>query len=322
MSHIFFIDGIEKLNIKKDSSLMMALAFQEKGHEVFILFENDFYIENRGEINFKLFPLTGTFLSDGFYLEGVEFGEPIQKNVSKDDVIHMRIDPPYDIRYQRYLWMLEFIQDQVGARILNNPKGIMLHNEKLAAFKSKEHSVHSFVGSSNEGFTKFVANQKSLGTEDLILKPLDLYSGIGVEKVDINDAKLEEIFQRKVKEYQGAIVAQPFLKAVYDGEYRSIYYEGEEIGTIMKKPVDGDFLANIAQGAKFEATELPKELKAECERISKEMMKDGISFIAFDLLGDTVTEINVTCPGLLVEVSYALNKNIAQLFADKFPNNK
>jgi len=319
MSHIFFIDTIEKLNIKKDSSLMMALAFQEKGHEVHILFENDFYIENRGDISFKLFPLTGTFQADGFYLKGVEFQNPAYKVLSKNDVIHMRIDPPYDIRYQRYLWMLEFIQDQVGTRILNDPKGIMLHNEKLAAFKSKHHSVHSFVGSSTEGFTKFVENQKVLGTADLILKPLDLYSGIGVEKVGINDPKLNDIFDRKVKEYQGAIVAQPFLTAVYDGEYRSIYYEGEEVGTIMKRPVDGDFLANIAQGAKFEAAELPKELKDECDRISKEMMKDGISFIAFDLLGDTVTEINVTCPGLLVEVSYALKKNIAQLFADKFP---
>jgi len=86
----------------------------------------------------------------------------------------------------------------------------------------------------------------------------------------------------------------------------------------MKKPVGGDFLANIAQGAHFEAYELTGEIKKECDDIASELLKDGVNFIAYDILGGAVTEINVTCPGLLVEVSYALKKNMANTYAGHF----
>src|SRR5690606_33579961 len=143
-----------------------------------------------------------------------------------------------------------------GVRVLNNPRGIMLHNEKLDAYKLT-HSVESYVGSSLEGFLQFVESLKKSGETELILKPLDLYSGIGVEKVSLMDQqKLEERFLSKVKEFFGAIVAQPFMKEVFQGEHRSIYYNGLEIGTIIKRPNQGEFLSNIAQGAKFEKSEL------------------------------------------------------------------
>src|SRR5690606_30143221 len=173
--------------------------------------------------------------------------------------------------------------------------------------------------SSLEGFLQFVESLKKRGETELILKPLDLYSGIGVEKVSLMDQqKLEERFLSKVKEFFGAIVAQPFMKEVFQGEHRSIYYNGLEIGTIIKRPNQGEFLSNIAQGAKFEKSELVASAKLECERIAKELLKDDVNFIAFDILGDKITEINITCPGLLVEVSYAYKKDLAGTIAKLF----
>ena len=147
---------------------------------------------------------------------------------------------------------------------------------------------------------------------------MDLYSGIGVEKFDINDEHLTAKFSKKVEEYNGAIIAQPFIKAVYDGEYRAVYFDGEEVGSIMKKPLPGEFLTNIAQGAKYEKVDLPAKVKDNCDRTARALLEDGIRIIAFDILGESITEVNITCPGLFVEVSYANKKNLADLYANLF----
>ncbi len=318
MAHIFFIDPLEKLNIKKDSTLMMALSFQQRGIESYLLFEKDFYITNEIKTELKLYKFSGSFKEDGCYLAKLEKTETIDYEVTENDIIHMRIDPPYDSRYQRYLWMLDFIQNQTQCEVINSPLKIMKYNEKLVAYRDLENSLPSYIGSSEEGFTKFTADLAKQGIKDLILKPLDLYSGIGVEKVSMSDPELMDKFQKKVKEFMGAIVCQPFKDDVYEGEYRAIYFDAEEIGSIIKKPQAGEFLANIAQGAKFEKVELPETLKSICDKVAKELYEDGVRFIAFDLLGGGINEINVTCPGLLVEVSYAYEKNLCLLIAERF----
>src|SRR5690606_26540278 len=91
---------------------------------------------------------------------------------SKNDYIHMRIDPPFDTRYLRYLWMLDFLETMTEVTVLNNPKGIMLHNEKLEAYKQTV-SVDSYIGASEEGFLNFITHLKAAQVEELILKPLD-----------------------------------------------------------------------------------------------------------------------------------------------------
>ena len=300
---------------------MMGLSFMDEGHDVYLLFEKDFSVSTKGESKLTLYPYSGSFKEDGYYLEGIELKESVVYTITEKDTLHMRIDPPYDSRYQRYLWMLDFLETRSRCQIVNNPIGIMKHNEKLVAYK-REKSLESFIGSSVSGFNTFVSALKSDGIKDLILKPLDLYSGIGVQKVAIDDPKLVSIFEDKVKEFEGAIITQPFQNEVYDGEIRAIYLDGQEVGSILKKPVAGDYLANIAQGAHYEAHTLSPEVKKECDEMAKELLKDGVNFIAYDILGGAVTEVNVTCPGLLVEVSYAIKKNLAQVYAASFPNSK
>jgi glutathione synthase len=318
MTHIFFIDPLEKLNIRKDSTLMMALSFQKKGHNCFLLFEKDFYVTNEEKSYLNLFEFSGDFKADGCYLKHLELGKMQIKEILDSDIIHMRIDPPYDSRYQRYLWMLDLLCEKTQCEVLNEPLKIMKYNEKLVAYKDLSQSHLSYIGSGQDGFLKFIKTLKDHDYTDIILKPLDLYSGIGVEKVSLLDGLLIEKFENKVREFHGAIVCQPFIKDVYAGEYRSIYFDGVEIGTIIKRPNEGEFLANIAQGAKFEKKELPVKLKAICDKVAQELYQDGVRFLAFDVLGGGLNEVNITCPGLLVEVSYAYEKNLCYLIADKF----
>jgi glutathione synthase len=193
---------------------------------------------------------------------------------------------------------------------MNDPRGIMLFNEKLYAYRS-EGAVPSYIGSNLKLAQQFVAGLK---VSSVILKPMDLYSGIGVEKLPVNN--WEKRFEEKVIELQGPVIVQPFVEAVTKGEIRSLYFKHQEIGTILKTPKDGEFLSNIAQGASFHAEPLSKVARARCEVIVKELAGFGVDWVAFDILSDSITEVNITCPGLLVEVSYALKKNLADVVID------
>lgn len=304
--HILFIDPLEKLTIKKDSTLMLATTMKEEGFEVFLMFEKDFYVNNKSKHNLKVYDFAGSFYDESFYLKNFNLKNALNVELTEDDTIHMRIDPPFDTRYLRYLWMLRYYKTN-GINVINSPDGILRFNEKLHAYSQKS-SLESYVGSSTEGFSSFIDLIKEKNME-LILKPLDLYQGFGVEKLSLNDPDLLLKFEKKVKENKGAIVAQPFCREITRGEIRSLYFKGKELGSILKVPVKGEFLANIAQGASFSAISLDKKLSLECDKICAELLEEGVDWVAFDIMGSSISEINITCPGLLVEVSLAHEKN-------------
>jgi glutathione synthase len=307
VKHILFIDPIEKLNPKKDSTLNLAVTMKKEGIDVSLLFEKDFYVSNKAKKILNVYDFEGEFYEDGAYLKKFTLGSSREIELVAHDTLHMRIDPPFDTRYLRYLWMLRYYSLQ-GIKVINSPDGILKFNEKLHAYTQKS-SLETYVGSSLLGFNHFVETMKK-DHQELIMKPLDLYQGMGVEKVSINDPKLAEHFLAKVKDNNGAIVVQPFCKEVTKGEIRSLYFKGKELGSILKVPKKGEFLANIAQGAEFHAIELTSSMKKECDFICKELMDEGVDWVAFDILGEHVSEINITCPGLLVEVSFAHKKNL------------
>lgn len=309
MRHIILLDPIEKLVIKKDSTLLMALTFQEKGEEVYLLFEKDFSITNNKSYSYEVHKFSGEIKGDQ-YLDHFVLGDSEVIELKKGDVFHMRLDPPFDARYLRVCWMLKEIK-KVGVTVINDPEGIILNNEKLMAFSSKE-SLPTYVGAGFYQLSQFVGEQLTEGIKDFILKPLDLYQGIGVTKYTYKDERsLKDLFIQKVSEFKGAVVVQPFVSEISKGEVRALYYNGQEIGTILKVPKSGEYLANIAQGASFSPYELTQQERLECERISKVLSSQGVPFIAFDILNHKISEVNITCPGLLVEVSHAHERNLA-----------
>jgi glutathione synthase len=311
MRHLLLIDPLDRLNVKKDSSMMLALALQRRGIETYVFFESDFAVHNQGIQKLTVHTFEGELKSDGIYIADFKTTGAKVIELGTTDLIHMRLDPPFDSRYQRILWMLDDLCEK-GIRVLNHPRGIMLFNEKLYAYRSQG-ATPSFVGSNVKLAAQFVHNLDPKPAA-LILKPMDLYSGIGVEKWPVTG--WEERFQEKVKELNGPVIVQPFIEAVTRGEIRSLYFKQQEIGTILKMPKDGEFLSNIAQGATFGPHSLSPIARARCEAIVKELAPHGVDWIAFDILGDAISEVNITCPGLLVEVSYALKKNLADVVID------
>ncbi len=311
MRQLLLIDPLERLTIKKDSSLMLALAMQRRGIETYIFFERDFAIHNLGPQKLRVHSFRGTLREDQIYLADFETFDEKVIELTTDDVIHMRLDPPFDSRYLRILWMLDNLV-AMGIKVMNDPRGIMNFNEKLYAYRTPG-ATASYVGQ-NLALARQFVHHLDPRPSALILKPMDLYSGLGVEKLGPDE--WESRFEEKVIELQGPVIVQPFIEAVTKGEIRSLYFKGHELGTILKTPKDGEFLSNIAQGATFHAEPLTAKTRQQCEAIVAELSTFGVDWVAFDILGDSVQEVNITCPGLLVEVSFALRRNLADAILD------
>lgn len=314
MKHVFLINRLEKLNLKKDSSLFLAAQMKKMGHQVSLWFEDDFFYRNQVDQKINVYDFEFEFLPDGFYLKKFNIQNPRLISLASDDIVHWRLDPPFDSKYLRQLWMLKSILAGKG-RVLNSVQGILQNNEKLLAYEHSS-SLPSFVGDSVSEFKKFVS---SLGeeVEQLVIKPIDRFQGDGVIKCSIKDGSLVNCFEKSVQENAGPIVAQAFCAAITKGEIRTTFFAGQELGSILKVPAQGDFLANVARGAQFHAVELPTLVKEHCQTISRSLMKEGIYWIAFDVLDGHMSEVNITCPGLLVETSFAHQKNLAKEIADQ-----
>src|SRR5665648_191768 len=183
MRQLLLIDPILKLNIKKDSSLMLALAMQKRGIETYVLFENDFAIHNQGKQKLKDHSFEGALKDDGIYLAIFSTTNEKEIELNTSDVIHMRLDPPFDSRYLRILWMLDHLVSQ-GIKVMNDPRGIMQFNEKLYAYRS-EGATPSYIGQNLKLAQQFVQSLNPKPSA-LILKPMALFSGIGVEKLPLD----------------------------------------------------------------------------------------------------------------------------------------
>jgi len=307
MKHLFFIDPIEKLNIKKDSSLYLAKSLEDLGQEVYLLFPDDLYfspsMDSLAAHSFILDRLDDYYFSS-IKLEG-------KKEIPLEEItIHMRIDPPFDTKYLGFLWILEMIKKR-GAKVLNDPVGIMKFNEKLMFTQFSIDQYPSFFGMNLKKFKEFYSQMRERSYESLIFKPMNLFSGIGIEKKLIADENLESFYQSYSEKYQGQIVIQPFIEEVYKGEIRAFYYKSELIGSILKLPQEDSFLSNIAQGAEFRKVDIDEKLQEDLRKVTDHLVLDGVDLVAFDILGGKINEVNVTCPGLLNEISKAYGENIA-----------
>lgn len=309
MKHLILIDPLEKLMIKKDTTIQFALALKEFEQEVYFVYEEDFSFSNDGHRELLCRKFNGSLGNDGISPETCEIVSMSMIELDSDCYFHMRLDPPFDTRYLRILWILAAMEKAFGCHTINNAEAIAITNEKLDAYLLKD-SVASYVGGSLKGVMAFCERLKARGHQDLVIKPLDLYQGIGVEKISINNQS-EEIIKSRIKEFGGALVAQPYLPSVEKGEIRSVFFAGTHLGSILKRPKKGDFISNIAHGATFEAYQLTKEEFALCEEAAIDLHKKGLPWVAFDLLDGKIQELNITCPGLLVEVSKANHKNLS-----------
>jgi len=305
--HLFFINNLTDLIVKKDSTLAIIAALKDIGHEVYLLFQDDFYYQNTLEVTFKMYDFNYKWDTSKLYLEDFTLKDFSKVKINENFLVHLRLDPPFDLRYLRYCWMWDSLEKIIGFKTTNKASEILKNNEKLLAYNSPD-SCPTLITSNFESFTKFI---NDLSATEVVCKPVDLYQGIGVVKLDTKLKSLESKFHELVKEYDGPIVVQPFLENVKKGELRIVYFNNIYIGAIKKIPKEGGFISNIAFGATYHDYQ-PSKIELDlCERYSGDLYKDGLNFLAFDILDNQIQEINVTCPGLIVELSKASGQNKA-----------
>jgi len=300
------MDPVESITPYKDSSLAMMLAAQKKGWQLHYIQQSGLYIEdNRLKVEFK--PIK-VFNDNQHWFET---GELTSIDSAELDVILMRIDPPFDMEYIYTTYLLEMAEKQ-GCLIVNKPASLRDANEKLFATHFPQCCTDVLVSRNPDKLRSFVDK-----FQDVILKPLDGMGGQSIFRVSPNDANLSVILETMVNFGQHTIMAQKFIPEITQGDKRILMVNGEAIPyTLARIPAKGETRGNIAAGGTGKAMAITKREQWIADQVGPTLSKMGILFAGLDVIGDYLTEINVTSPTCIREIDAQFNLDIAGQLMD------
>ena len=292
--HLFVMDSPENLNMKLDSSLRLAQALLREGHKCAITTPQ----------KLSWFSNCDTQVTcEAAWLSLSEGSTPTIHEHEKLDAtqfhgIHMRKDPPFDNRYISCTWILSYLEKT--AVVYNAPTTLRSLNEKLAIFDFPEASKPALLSADPEEISTFI---KDYCHGDGILKPLDLFGGRGVIRLQSSDADFAAKIADATDHGCEQRIIQPFDQNIYKGEVRAFTAGGETISWCLKVPADGQYLANTRSGAVVQPYKPTATEAAMVQEISASLLKRGVFFVGYDLIGGFVSEINITSPRLLVDAA-------------------
>jgi glutathione synthase len=298
------MDPIEKIDINGDSTFALALEAQSRGHSLFYYGPKELSWRD-GKVTAFLRPLSvKNVKGDHFAL-----GAAHVQDLSKLDVVLMRQDPPFDMSYISATHMLERIHPKT--LVVNDPAEVRNAPEKLFVTQFAEFVPPTLISSDPREIRAFRDEHK-----DIILKPLYGNGGAGVFRVRDGDENLGSLLEMFTTFYREPVIVQRYLPDVRKGDKRIILVDGEFAGAINRVPAAGEARSNMHVGGRPEATELTAREKAICAAIGPELKKRGFIFTGIDVIGDYMTEINVTSPTGIHEVRRFGGADIAALIWD------
>jgi glutathione synthase len=298
------MDPIEKIDISGDSTFALALEAQARGHTLFYYGPRDLSWQD-GKVTAFLRPLTvKNVKGDHFAL-----GETAMRDLSEMDVVLMRQDPPFDMAYISATHMLERIHPKT--LVVNDPAQVRNAPEKLFVTTFADFIPPTLISSDPRAIRAFRAEHR-----DIILKPLYGNGGAGVFRVREDDENLGALLEMFTTFYREPVIVQRYLPEVRQGDKRIILVDGEFAGAINRVPAAGEARSNMHVGGRPEATALTPREKAICAAIGPELKKRGFIFTGIDVIGDYMTEINVTSPTGIREVRRFGGADIAALVWD------
>ena len=298
------MDPIEKIDITGDSTFALALEAQKRGHTLFYYGPRDLSWQD-GKVTAFMRPLAvKNVKGDHFTL-----GEASLRDLSDMDVVLMRQDPPFDMAYISATHMLERIHPKT--LVVNDPAQVRNAPEKLFVTAFADFIPPTLISSDPRAIRAFRAEHK-----DIILKPLYGNGGAGVFRVGEQDENLGSLLEMFTTFYREPVIVQRYLPEVRQGDKRIILVDGEFAGAINRVPAAGEARSNMHVGGRPEATALTPREKAICAAIGPELKKRGFIFTGIDVIGDYMTEINVTSPTGIREVRRFGGADIAALVWD------
>lgn len=300
------MDPIENVHYKKDSSLAMLWAAQDRGWELFYMTQADLYLRD-GEPWAHMTPLSVFRDPDHFY----ELGDGDDKPLPSLDVILMRKDPPFDNEYIYATYMLERAE-QAGTLIVNKPQALRDCNEKVYATAFPDCAPPHLVTRDADRLKAF---HREFG--DVIFKPLEGMGGSSIFRLKEGEPNVNVIIETLTQFGSQHIMAQKYLPEIKDGDKRILLIDGEPIDYCLARvPVKGETRGNLAAGGSGIAQPLTDRDRWIAERVGPELKARGLMFVGLDVIGDYLTEINVTSPTCIREIDAAYDTDIGGRLMD------
>ncbi len=300
------MDPISKINIKKDSSFAMLLEAQSRKHEIHYMQALDVQTIN-GEVIGDTKKIKLQDDADNWF----EFADKQTINLSELDVILIRNDPPFDSNYLYLTQMLEQVEN-TGTQVVNKPSAIRDYNEKLAINLFADLAPPSLVSSKIEKIKQFLDQHKKI-----VIKPLDSMGGNSIFVVKKNDNNANVIFETMTIGNTKPVMVQKFIPQISQGDKRILIIDGKPVPySLARIPGKDDFRGNLAKGASAVGKKLNKKEIMICDALSSFLKKQGLMFVGIDIIGDYLTEINVTSPTGIRELDKMFDLNIASLLFD------
>lgn len=295
------MDPIDQVNIVKDTSFGLLLEAQRRGWDLYYCQQHDLYLE-QGEVRTHCQSLK-VMNNPGKWFE-LESAEQIALN--RFDTVFMRKDPPFDMNYIYSTYLLELAEKQ-GTLVVNNPRSLRDCNEKLFTAWFPELTPPTLVTSNTQLLKRFITEHK-----DVILKPLDGMGGASIFRIKQGDPNTSVIIETLTGGGSHLAMAQRFIPEITAGDKRILIVNGEVIPFVLARiPQQGETRGNLAAGGSGVPMPISKQEQALAETIAPELVKRGLYFVGLDVIGNYVTEINVTSPTCMRELDKEYNINIA-----------
>jgi glutathione synthase len=289
------MDPIEKINIDKDTTFVLILELQKRGDEIYYMELEDLFIRGgTPQSNFRRLQVARA-------VPHYELGEFATGALEDFSVILMRKDPPVDMNFFFATHLLSLI-DERKCFVMNNPKGLREANEKLYALRFPEQIPQTLVSGNLQRLREFMGD---LGGE-MIIKPLDGCGGSGVFYLNQQDRNTNAILEAATVNGRKLVMAQRYLPEIRQGDKRIIVLDGEPLGAVLRVPLDTDNRGNIHVGGQCVQTDLTPRDAEICRALAPLLKKDGLYFVGLDVIGNFLTEVNVTSPTGIQEIN-ALN---------------
>lgn len=292
MKLLFILDPLDSLKSHKDTSLAIMREASGQGHVLYVCGQHDMFLRNESvKVNAKKFRFIDAL--DWYALDAPE--EVLPQHF---DAILMRKDPPFDNEYLYSTYLLELAVQQ-GAHVINNPSAVRSWNEKLSVAKFPQFAPEFLVTSSNGLIREFLATH-----QDIVVKPLDGMGGSGVFRLTQTDPNIGVILETITKFETQTVMAQRYLPEIEQGDKRIIVINGDPLPYALARiPKVGETRGNLAAGGTGVAQPLTARDLEIATSIGKTLKQEGLFLVGLDVIGEYLTEINVTSPTGMVEIA-------------------
>ena len=306
MDFLFVIDAPDTLKAYKDTSVAMMRAAQKRGHGVWVCEQESLHWK-QGRVSAEAHHIHLTDNDEDWYRPHARAVRPL----AEYGATLMRKDPPFDLEYVVSTWLLSAAVRE-GARVFNAPDAIRDHNEKLAISEFAQFTAPTLVSREAERVQAFVDEHR-----DVVVKRLDVMGGENVFRVRHDDPNRNVIIETISQGGRRTVMAQRYIAEIKDGDKRVILIDGKLVPHCLARiPKAGESRGNLAAGARGVAQPVTKRHREIAEALGPVLSKRGLLVIGLDVIGDYLTEVNVTSPTCFREIQDQTGFDVAGMFLD------